>query len=435
MTFAFRVETARLPRPRHRRRNFREQCGDGATNNHFTATVVEAEQLSRSEWRRCYFLEESGEGETFQNRVETARLRNNSLRPILCGAILAIRVETSQTTVHKVRLSKTRRRRHDFPDRGGDGATKKQFLVTKEETTRFFTRLRNNSLRPILCGAILAIRVETSQTTVHKARLSRTRRRRHDFPDRGGDGATKKQFLVTNEETTRFFTRLRNNSLRPIFCGAILAIRVETSQTTVHKARLSRTRRRRHDFPDRGGDGATKKQFLVTKEETTRFFRPKRRRRDFLDQDGDGAIFQTDVETARPKLYSSRLRCIRCDFSDQCGEGATFQTIAETARPRSHSSRPRRRRRDFPDQGGDGATFQTTAETEWFSRPMRRLCDKKSLCDRGGRDASLPIRVETAQTTVHMACFSRTMRRRRDFHCSYLQGVLLEDIRSLVNLT
>ena len=39
-----------------------------------------------------------------------------------------------------------------------------------------------------------------------------------------------------------------------------------------------RTWRRRRDYPDRGGDGATKNQFLGTKAETTRLSRPKRRR-------------------------------------------------------------------------------------------------------------------------------------------------------------
>ena len=47
----------------------------------------------------------------------------------------------------------------------------------------------------------------------------------------------------------------------------------------------------RRDFPDRGGDGATKNQFLAAKAETTRLSTPKRRRRDFTDQDGDGATF------------------------------------------------------------------------------------------------------------------------------------------------
>ena len=61
-------------------------------------------------------------------------------------------------------------------------------------------------------------------------------------------------------------------------------------------------------FPDQGGDGATKNQFLTTKAETTRLSREKRRRHDPSDQDGDGAIFQTKAETARPILDFSRLR-------------------------------------------------------------------------------------------------------------------------------
>ena len=73
-----------------------------------------------------------------------------------------------------------------------------------------------------------------------------------------------------------------------------------------------RPRWTRRDFPDRGGDGATKKQFFGTV------------------GSGSGATFAFGVETAR----LSRARRRRRDFSDQCRECAIFQTIAETARPR-----------------------------------------------------------------------------------------------------
>ena len=87
--FSTEVETARLSRPWGIRRDskgngsldFPDRGGDGATNNHFIATVVEAARLSRSEWRRRDFPDQGGYGAFFQTEAETARLRNNSLRP------------------------------------------------------------------------------------------------------------------------------------------------------------------------------------------------------------------------------------------------------------------------------------------------------------------------------------------------------------------
>ena len=112
---------------------------------------------------------------------------------------------------------------------------------------------------------------------MHTARLSRTRRRRRDFPDRDGDdGATKIIFLTTEVDTVQ----------------------------------LSRPRRRRRYFPDHRGDGATRNSFLATKAETARLSRPRRRRSDFPDRGGDGAtrknFFANVVDAAR--LYQSGFR-------------------------------------------------------------------------------------------------------------------------------
>ena len=86
--------------------------------------------------------------------------------------------------------------------------------------------------------------------------------------------------------------------------------------------RKAETTRPRNNFPDQGGDGATKRHFLAafeTELETTRLSRPKQRGRDFPDQDGNGSTFQTKAKTARPRNNSSQ------------------------------PSRPSWRRRDFPD--------------------------------------------------------------------------------------
>ena len=56
-------------------------------------------------------------------------------------------------------------------------------------------------------------------------------------------------------------------------------------------SKLSRPRRRRRDFPDRGGDDATKNNFIATVVEAARLSRSEWRRRDFPEQGGDGATF------------------------------------------------------------------------------------------------------------------------------------------------
>ena len=67
--------------------------------------------------------------------------------------------------------------------------------------------------------------------------------------------------------------------------------------------------------------------------ETARLSRPRRRRRDFSDQDGYGATFQTEADTARLRNNSMRPWWMRRDFSNQSG--------------------------DNPDHGAQGATFRT----------------------------------------------------------------------------
>ena len=83
-------------------------------------------------------------------------------------------------------------------------------------------------------------------------------------------------------------------------------------QTEAEMAQVFRPRRRRRDFPYRGGDDATKKQFFATVVKAARLSRSEWRRRDFPDQVGDGATFWTKSETAR--LFRPRLG--RSDFPD-----------------------------------------------------------------------------------------------------------------------
>ena len=150
--------------------------------------------------------------------------------------------------------------------------------------------------------------------------------------------------------------------------------------------------RRWRDFPDNRGDGATKNQFLLTKEETTQLSRPKRRR----------ATFQTIAETALPIINSSRPRRRRRDFPDQGGDGAT----------KTKNLALRWIRCDFPDQVGDCMTFQIKADTAQFSRQRQRRCNQELIHrERVGCSATLAIRVETAQTKSDTARLSRPTRR------------------------
>ena len=220
----------------------------------------------------------------------------------------------------------------------------------------------------------------------------------------------------------------------------------------------------RRNFPDQGGDGATKNQILATKAETPRLSRPRRKWRDSSEQGGEGATFQTNAETALPRKISPRPLWIRGDPSYQGGDGLTFQTKTESAhffkpkkmrcrkfsRPirirrdqesilapavdfltrrdfrrrqsgifsiahrdkygatKKVSLRPRWIRRKFPEQGGEGATqkkiLETALDTARLSIPGWR---RHHFRDRGGDGVIFHTRVQTAS-------FSRPRRRRRD---------------------
>ena len=160
-------------------------------------------------------------------------------------------------------------------------------------------------------GATFVIRVDT-------ARLSRPRRRPRDVKEQSQDGAT----IQTKAETAR----PRTNSSRP--CWKWRGCRVQSGDGATFQ-----TMRRLRDFPDRGGDGPSKKQFFVTIVEAVRIWRsewrlsrPRLKRRDFPDQSADGATIQTKAQTAR-LLHQSR-------------DGPTIQTTAEMARSRTNLSRP-----------------------------------------------------------------------------------------------
>ena len=154
---------------------------------------------------------------------------------------------------------------------------------------------------------------------------------RRNFPDQGGDGATKNQ-----GGAAAFF------------------------QTKAEMARLFRTGRGGRYFPDQRGDGATKKNFPATAVDTARPFIPGWRRPEFPEQDRIGAFFQTKREMHQ----FSRPRQIRRDQESILAPAVdTFHTRVETA----SLSRTRRRRRDqenIPRNRGEyGATFLTRVET------------------------------------------------------------------------
>ena len=142
-------------------------------------------------------------------------------------------------------------------------------------------------------GATKPSYFQTLQNKMETARLSRPKWRRRDFKikfqgflDRGGDGAT----IATIEDTARLrkWRDSKGNGATGL-ASAIEMCTFETFQTEVETARprnhSSLPRRRRRDFPDQGGDGAT----FQTNAETARLFRPMRRRCDFSDRAGDGA--------------------------------------------------------------------------------------------------------------------------------------------------
>ena len=141
------------------------------------------------------------------------------------------------------------------------------------------------------------------------ARLSKPTWRRRD---RGGDGAT----LVTKVDTAR---------LRKWRGSKSNGANGQASATKNCKFKTFATAGSRREFPDRGGDDATKNHFLATKAGTARLSKPRRRRRGFSDQGRDGANFQTRAETTRPIITSSRPLRRRRANPDQSADGETFQ--------------------------------------------------------------------------------------------------------------
>ena len=119
--------------------------------------------------------------------------------------------------------------------------------------------------------------------------------------------------------------------------------------------------------------------------------RLKKKFQGFFDRGGDGATlknffraFSTEVETAR----LSRPRWIWRDSGNGANQKATARPAwpARTKIRLSKFLRPGWRRRDFPDRGGDGAnknhfiaTVQTKAETARFSRTGRDGATKKQF--------------------------------------------------------
>ena len=138
----------------------------------------------------------------------------------------------------------------------------------------------------------------------------------------------------------------------------------------------------RRNFPDQGGDGATKNQILATKAETPRLSRPRRKWRDSSEQGGEGATFQTNAETALPRKISPRPLWIRGDPSYQGGDGLTFQTKTESA----HFFKPKGRCHDFPDRDKYGASKKVSLRPRWIhSIPGWRL---HHFPERGGDGAT-----------------------------------------------
>ena len=80
-TFATEVETARISSPRRRRRDQESFHGDRSGSGASLAFRVETARFSTPRRRRRDFSDQGGDGATFYTEAETARLRNNSLRP------------------------------------------------------------------------------------------------------------------------------------------------------------------------------------------------------------------------------------------------------------------------------------------------------------------------------------------------------------------
>ena len=397
-TFQTKTESAHFFKPRWRCRNFPDRYEYGATKK----------VPLRPRWIGRDFSDQSGDcphqggyGANFQNRAKRTRHRKNSSRPRWIRRDFPYQGGygiTFETEAETARFSLPGCRRHHFPDRGGDGATKKVFLCDRGGY-----------------GAALAISVDMAHTKVDTAQLSRPRRRRRNQEsisrDQGGDAAS----FQTKSEMARLLRTGRRGRYFPDQAktaqSRILATKVETPRLSRLSRKwregwrglLSRPTRRQRDqekFPrNRCGYGAT----FHTRVETASLSRPRRRRRDQenipCDRGGYGAMAHTKVDTARISRPSRRRRNEESNSRDQGGDAASFQTKAEMARlsqnraERALLSRPTRRRRDqekFPrNRCGYGATFHTRVETASLSRPRRRRRDQENIpCDRGGYGAT-----------------------------------------------
>ena len=122
-----------LSRPKYIRHEFQDQSEKGA----IFQTKAETARLSGPRWIRREFSDQRGEGSNFQTIAETARPKINSSRPrrrrrnFLDQSAYGANFQTKSETA---RIFRRRRRRPDFPDHRGDGATKNQFLATQTET-------------------------------------------------------------------------------------------------------------------------------------------------------------------------------------------------------------------------------------------------------------------------------------------------------------
>ena len=144
---------------------------------------------------------------------------------------------------------------------------------------------------------------------------------RRDYRDRSGGGATK-----TSRHIIGIYRKTKARLSRPCGSGNGVtgATKLSNFQTFAPKMDTARLRSRRDsksngatglgpnspfskilrprwrqgDFPDRGGDCATKNQFIAKVVEAAWFLRSEWRRRDVLDQGGDSATFQIKAETA-----------------------------------------------------------------------------------------------------------------------------------------
>ena len=262
------------------------------------------------------------------------------------------------------RLFRPRRRRRDqeliLRNRGGSGAT----LAIRVE----MALIRNNFLVPVV-EAMLLWRSDFW--------LSRPRRKRGDFPDQCGDGAT----IQTKVDTSR----PRTNSSRPWWkrCGC----RAQSGDGATFQ-----TKQRWRDYSDQGGDGASKNQFFASVMEAVWLWRSDWRRREFPHQGGNGATFRTKAEMARLFRPWRRQRDQEPILRDRGGDSATFWTKAGTARlldrcgdgvTKKRFSWPRWERRSFDDQSGDGATSRPRRRHARLSRPKRR---RRDFSDQGGHD-------------------------------------------------